>query len=216
MTGFQGFPVEGLDFYDDLETDNSRSFWAAHKQVYLDAVRTPMTSLMQLLEPEFGAAKVFRPHRDLRFSKDPTPYKTHQGGFVAHGRSSGWYVQVDAAGLKVAAGFYDAAGPAIGRYREAVDDERTGGELEAMVAALAADGYAIGGERLKTKPRGYDADHPRIDLLRHKSLHASRDYYDGPAWLHTPEAADRVRADWRTLTPLVDWVGTHVAPPVVE
>ncbi|CAN5897909.1 DUF2461 domain-containing protein [soil metagenome] len=213
---FTGFPVEGLDFYDDLEADNTKSFWTAHRQVYLDAVRAPMTALLAELEPEFGPGKVFRPYRDLRYSNDPTPYKTHQGGFVARSQTSGWYVELNAAGLRVGAGFYDAAGPVLARYREAVDDDRAGADLQRLVNRLRTDGFAIGGDRLKTRPRGYDADHPRIDLLRHRSLVASREFYDSPAWLHRAEAADRVRTEWRRLRRLVEWIDTHVVAPVAR
>ena len=80
---FDGFPEAALDFYDDLEIDNSKVFWEAHKDTYATAVRAPMTDLMAELADEFGAAKIFRPHRDVRFSKDKTPYKTHQGAFIA-------------------------------------------------------------------------------------------------------------------------------------
>ncbi len=206
---FTGFPVEGLDFYDDLEADNSRTFWAAHKQLYLDAVRTPMLALLGLLEPEFGPGKAFRPQRDLRYSKDPTPYKTHQGGFVARGPASGWYVQVDAGGVRVSAGCFHTEGAALASYREAVDRPSSGAALQRLVDRLATAGFEVDGDRLKTRPRGVDPDHPRIDLLRHRSLHAGRGY-GSPAWVQTAELADRVRADWRALTPLVEWFGAHV------
>ena len=106
---FPGFPVAALDFYDDLEMDNTKSFWAAHKEVYETSVKAPMTALVAALEPEFGKAKVFRPYRDVRFAKDKTPYKTHQGAFVPSGPSTGWYVQVGAPGVRVGVGFYEAA-----------------------------------------------------------------------------------------------------------
>jgi uncharacterized protein (DUF2461 family) len=70
MTAFEGFPVAALDFYDDLELDNTKSFWAAHKDVYETCVKAPMAALVAALEPEFGTAKVFRPYRDVRFDKD--------------------------------------------------------------------------------------------------------------------------------------------------
>lgn len=206
---FAGFPVEGLDFYDDLEADNTRTFWAAHKQLYLDAVRAPMVALLTELEAEFGPGKAFRPYRDLRYSNDPTPYKTHQGGFVPRGPSTGWYVQVDAAGVGVDAGLFHPDPPALARYRAAVDDARTGGELERVVARLVADGFEVGGDLLLTRPRGVRPDHPRIALLRHRSLVVSR-HYGSPAWVHTAELADRVRADWRLLAPLLEWVAVYV------
>lgn len=210
---FTGFPVAGLDFYDDLEADNTKTFWTAHRQVYLDAVRAPMTALLAELEPEFGPGKAFRPYRDLRYSHDPTPYKTHQGGFVARSQSSGWYVELNAAGLRVGAGFYDASGPVLASYRRAVDEARPGARLQALVDELTGAGFAIGGDRLKTRPRGFDPDHPRLELLRHRSLVASREHHDSPAWLHGPEAADRVRAEWRQLRGLVEWIGDHVVAP---
>lgn len=106
---FSGFPVSALDFYEDLEADNSKAFWAAHKAVYDDCVRGPMLALLGELEEEFGPGKVFRPYRDVRFSKDKIPYKTHQGGYVATGPGVGFYVEINAAGLRIAGGFYHAA-----------------------------------------------------------------------------------------------------------
>lgn len=203
--GFTGFPVAALDFYDDLEMDNTKSFWAEHKVVYESNVRAPMTALVAELEAEFGAAKVFRPYRDVRFAKDKTPYKTHQGAFVAVAPRTGWYVQVSAAGLRTSAGFYDADGPQLAAYRTAVDDVRRGTELEGILADLSGAGYEISGEQLKTAPRGYDRDHPRIGLLRHKQLFAGREIGFEPV-VHTPELLDMVRDDWRATRPLVEWL----------
>ena len=202
---FAGFPIAALDFYDDLELDNTKSFWEAHRQVYEQAVREPMTALVQELEPEFGSAKVFRPYRDVRFAKDKTPYKTHQGAFVASGPATGYYVQLSAAGVLVGSGFYEASGERLRAFREAVADDRAGPRLERLLRSLAGDGWEVGGERLKTTPRGYDAQHPRIELLRHKQLIVSRSYGFEPV-IHTSELAGRVRSDWRALRPLVAWL----------
>jgi Conserved hypothetical protein (DUF2461) len=94
--GFAGFPEAALDFYDDLEIDNTKAFWEAHREVYQTSVKAPMTALVTALEPEFGTAKVFRPFRDVRFAKDKTPYKTHQGAYVGVGPACGWYVEIAA------------------------------------------------------------------------------------------------------------------------
>src|SRR3954453_2567080 len=118
---FSGFPVAALDFYDDLEMDNTQTFWTAHKDAYDTAVKAPMAALVAALEPEFGAAKVFRPYRDVRFAKDKTPYKTHQGAFVDAGPSTGWYVQLSAAGVRVGVGFYEAGTTRLAAVREAID-----------------------------------------------------------------------------------------------
>ncbi len=67
---FDGFPIAALDFYEDLEDDNSKTFWQAHKHVYDESVRAPMEALLLELEKPFGPAKLFRPYRDVRFSKE--------------------------------------------------------------------------------------------------------------------------------------------------
>ena len=169
---FTGFPAAALDFYDDLEVDNTKAFWEKHKAVYDESVKAPMTALCAALEPEFGAAKIFRPYRDVRFAKDKTPYKTHQGAFVRVGEATGWYVEVSPRGVRTGAGFYEASGPRLAAFREAVAHDRFGPELEKILHDLEKQGFEIGGDRLKTTPRGYDADHPRIELLRHRSLTA--------------------------------------------
>ena len=122
---FTGFPVAALDFYDDLEMDNTKSFWEANKHVYKEAVEAPMKALAAALEPEFGSMKIFRPYRDVRFAKDKTPYKTHQGAFVAAGPRTGWYVEISARGTRVGAGFYEADGPTLAAIRDAMADQRT-------------------------------------------------------------------------------------------
>lgn len=208
MTGFRGIPEAALDFYDDLEMDNTRSFWAAHKEVYETAVRGPMTELAKALEDEFGTAKVFRPYRDVRFAKDKTPYKTHQGVFVPHGPSTGFYVQVSAPGVRVGVGFYEASGPRLVRIREAIADDRRGKELERILAELVGAGWTLDGDKLKTSPRGYDVGHPRIELLRHRSMTLGKLYGFEP-FIHTPELLDRVRDDWREAAPFVQWVADH-------
>ena len=202
---FEGFPVAALDFYDDLEMDNTKSFWAAHKEVYDVAVKRPMDALVAALEPDFGKAKVFRPYRDVRFARDKTPYKTHQGAFVPSGPSTGWYVQVGAPGVRVGVGFYEASPARLAAIRTAIAEERRGRQLARIIAKLRRDGWELGGDTLKTSPRGYDPGHPRIELLRHRSMTLGRSYGFEPV-IHTSELLDLVRADWRAATPFVRWV----------
>lgn len=210
---FDGFPAAALDFYDDLEMDNTRSFWTAHKHVYDEAVRAPMEALTKALEKEFGAAKIFRPYRDVRFAKDKTPYKTHQGAYVAVAPATGWYVEISAPGVRVGAGFYHSDAPTLARIRTAIDDDRTGPELDGLLRRLERKGFERGGDRLKTSPRGYDQDHPRIDLLRHRTLAMGRSYGFEPV-VHTAELLDLVRRDWRAMRPLVDWIAFRTGTPL--
>ncbi|WP_026875569.1 DUF2461 domain-containing protein [Jiangella gansuensis] len=203
---FAGIPVEALDFYEDLENDNTKSFWTAHKDTYERCVRDPMRALADELTTEFGDIRFFRPYRDVRFARDKTPYKTQQGVSIG-----GHYVHVSAAGLFVATGYYQMAADQVGRYRVAVDDERRGAALETVVAGVRSRGYVVGGDALKTRPRGYDAGHPRIELLRQKALVAWQDV-GAPEWLHTSSAAQRVAAAWRDMAPLKAWLDDHVGP----
>ncbi|MGN6333949.1 MAG: DUF2461 domain-containing protein [Motilibacteraceae bacterium] len=209
MSGL-GFPDAALDFYEGLEADCSRAYWEANKPVYQQAVREPMLALLAELEDEFGPAKVFRPHRDVRFSKDKTPYKTHQGAVVQLGDAVGLYVQVSAAGLYVGGGWWTALPGQLARFREVVAGP-AGATLEAALAPLAAGGFSVGGDRLATRPRGVDPEHPRLDLLRHRSLTVGRDH-GAPPWLATPEVADRVAADWCAVLPVVRWLADAAGP----
>jgi len=113
--------MAGFDFYEALAVDNSKTWWTAHKDTYDVAVKQPFVDLLAELEGEFGEGKVFRPYRDVRFSKEKTPYKDHQGAFVGVEDGMGWYVQVSASGLMVAGGWYSSAPKQLARYRDAVD-----------------------------------------------------------------------------------------------
>ncbi|WP_344857018.1 DUF2461 domain-containing protein [Planomonospora alba] len=206
---FSGFPDEAFMFYEGLEADNSKIYWTRHKARYEEAVRAPMAALGEELEAEFGPVHLFRPYRDVRFARDKSPYKTHQGAFAATGEATGYYVQLDAAGLYAGAGTYSVQGERLARYREAVDEEITGVPLARIVGEIRAAGHTIEGDRLKTRPRGFPEDHPRLELLRHRSLYAGRRFEPEP-WVHTPEVVERVRAVWRDLAPLVEWLTAHV------
>ncbi|GAB2689839.1 DUF2461 domain-containing protein [Nocardia thraciensis] len=209
MCTFAGFPVAGLDFYEDLEADNSKAFWNANKHVYEQAVKEPMAALVAELEADFGPAKIFRPYRDVRFSKDKTPYKNHQGAVVHTAQGAGWYVQIGAPGLFVAGGLYGGSPAQLARLRSTIDDEVRGVELEKILARVTKAGYTLGGEKLTTRPKGYPADHPRIDLLRHKTLVVSKEF-GAPDWLETPRAAKEIRKSWETMRPIVEWLGAVV------
>ena len=213
---FTGFPPRALAFYADLESDNSRAYWQEHRSTYESDVREPMLALLDALEDEFGEAKLFRPHRDVRFSADKSPYKTHQGALVGVGTSLGYYVQLSADGLRAGGGFRVTSTAQTARFRAAVDEPSTGLELERLLTALRGQGFEIVGEAVRTTPRGYPADHPRIETLRHKELMAVRDF-GAPPWLHTARALTRVRDTWRDVRPLLEWLGAHVgtseAPP---
>jgi uncharacterized protein (TIGR02453 family) len=207
---FEGIPDEAFAFYEGLRADNSKTYWTANRHVYDESVKAPIVALLGELEDEFGHGSVFRPYRDVRFSKDKSLYKDHQGAFVEVGDAVGYYLQVSADGLMVAGGWYDPQGPQVARYREVVDGP-AGAELARIVGVAEAAGLEVGGDRLKTRPRGVDPDHPRIELLRHRSVVARRQW-DPEPWVHTRKALDAVRDSWRSLEPLVGWLAASVGP----
>jgi uncharacterized protein (TIGR02453 family) len=203
---FTGIPIAALDFYEDLEADNTKSFWTAHKTVYDEQVKAPLDALGAALEPEFGAPKFFRPYRDVRFSKDKTPYKTHQGIWFAE---TARYLHLSAAGLFVAGGYWDTSSAQVDRLRRAVADNVSGAALERAVAAVTKAKFELGGNQLTRVPSGYDKDHPRAELLRYKSLTAHREL-GCPPWLSTSRAKSEIINQFRALGPLVSWLDTHV------
>lgn len=211
MTTFQGIPAGAFGFYEELQDHNTREWWQEHKDSYLSLVKEPLSSLLAQLEPRFGPAKLFRPNRDIRFSEDKSPYKTAQGAVASVQEGVGYYLQISADGLLVGGGCHSHTPAQLARYRNSVDASGTGESLRQIVDALAAAGFAVEGEKLKTVPRGYARDHPRAELLKHKSLSASV-HLGRPDWLATPGAVQEIGELWDALRPLVDWVSRHAAP----
>lgn len=203
---FRGWPPEAVDFFDGLEEDNSKSFWQAHIEVYEKSVKGPMLALLGELEPEFGPGKLFRPYRDVRFSKDKSPYKTNIAAEV--GQSG--YVSLSAAGLAAGGGMYMMAPDQLERYRGAVDAARSGAALESIAATVRDKGYACQvSDPLKTAPKGYPKDHPRLELLRGKGIIVWKEWAVA-GWLGTARAKTRVVDVLRTAAPLNEWLMQHV------
>ena len=202
---FSGWPAEALAFYAGLEDDNSKEYWASRKAVYQEKVLRPMEELLDELTPQFGAAKIFRPYRDIRFSHDKTPYKTHIGATLG----GTCYVQLSADGLSAGAGRWHLEPDELIRYRAGVAGP-DGAELSAIVTALESGGVEVHGHgTLKSAPRGYPADHPRIDLLRHKGLTTWRHWNPEP-WLATSAASAKVGDFLRSSVEFCDWLASHV------
>ena len=211
MGSFRGWPETALEFYRDLERENNRAFWLAHKDTYERDVKAPFEALSNLVAEEFGPLRVFRPNRDVRFSKDKSPYKTRCYAVTEGQGGEAYYVEISASGLVVAAGYWMMAIDQLDRYRRAVDEERTGTELARILADLAAQKLTNDGPGLKTAPRGYPRDHPRVELLRHKSVAVMR-RFPPAGWLGTAAAGDRIVEVWRAAGPMNGWLAEHVGP----
>jgi uncharacterized protein (TIGR02453 family) len=216
------FTPATLTFLRSLKRHNTREWFADNRDRYLRDVEAPMLQFIgdfaprlrqisraYVADPRRSGGSMFRIYRDTRFSADKSPYKTHQGGYVATGDGAGWYVQVSAEGLFVAGGIYQTAPDQLARLRAAVDDDHSGPELEKTLRSLRRKGFEVGGEQVRTRPRGVAADHPRLDLMRRKAITVGREHGE-PDWLATAETERRVRADWRAMRPLIDWIAAHL------
>ncbi|MEC5190016.1 MULTISPECIES: DUF2461 domain-containing protein [unclassified Arthrobacter] len=211
MTTFAGIPDDAFRFYADLEHNNNRDWWLEHKPVYDAAVKDPLTGLLAGLEPRFGPAKLFRPNRDVRFSLDKSPYKTAQGALTSVADGVGFYLQLSADGFLIGGGCHTQTPAQLARFRSAVDAPASGEALEAILKDIETAGFAVEGASLKTVPRGFDKDHPRSGLLKHKSLTAAVNV-GRPGWLAGPGAIEEVAHRWEELRPLVEWIGRYAAP----
>jgi uncharacterized protein (TIGR02453 family) len=204
---FRGWKVEALEFFEGLEADNTKTYWQANKHIYDTLVRPPMEELLAELEPRFGEGRIFRPYRDVRFSADKSPYKTSIAAMIGEG-----YVQLTADGLGAGSGMWEMAPDQLERYRWAVSDDRTGRRLEEIVASVRKAGFDVMGHgALRTAPKGYPKDHPRIGLLRYKGLVTWKEWPAG-AWLGTARAKDRVVGFLEASKPLTAWLRANVGP----
>jgi uncharacterized protein (TIGR02453 family) len=220
-TPFAGFGPDAFAWLAGLAEDNSKAYFAAHREVYDEAVRGALEAMLEELAAELGgSAKVFRQQRDTRFSADKSPYKTRTYGVLAErpGTSAALYLEVAAEGLFAGTGYHGLAADQLTRFREAVADDATGRELERAIAVARAAGLEVFGEALKTAPRGYPRDHPRVALLRHKMLVAGERLAPGTgAGISRGAALGHARATWSACERLNAWLDAHVgastAPP---
>jgi uncharacterized protein (TIGR02453 family) len=205
---FQGWPAEALEFYEGLEADNSKSYWTAHKAVYEEKVLTPMAELLEDLSAEFGESRIFRPYRDVRFSRDKSPYKISIDAVIGNG-----FVRLSADGLAAGSGMHEMTPDQLASYRRAVASDDTGPELERIISGIEQQQIAVvGRDPLKSAPRGYPADHPRIALLRYKGLITWKEWPAEP-WLATSAARDHVAGFLNASSPLRGWLRANVGGP---
>lgn len=204
-----GIPADAFDFFEELAADNTKTWWTANKERYESNVRGPVEALLAELADEFGPGKIFRPYRDVRFAKDKTPYKTNLGATTLAGDGSIYYFALSPDGMYLGGGYYRMAKDQIARYRAAVADEKTGAELVRLVTVATKAGFEVGGEQLKRVPPGFDREHPRGDLLRHKGLYLGIQHAPA-AWMGTKKAAERVATTWRKLNPTTAWLHRNV------
>lgn len=210
VSEFTGFPRAAITFLQDLEANNDRDWFKANRARYDEHLVAPALALGDALS-RFGPVKLFRPYNDARFHQRP-PLKEHIGIPFGMTGATGYYVELSLDGLLVAAGMYRTQPDQVSRLRAGVVDGRRGAALARAVAKARDGGLSPGEPDLKRVPRGFDADHARADLLRHRRLVLSRREPELPKWLHRPEAAERIAAWFDAATPTVKWLRDHVGP----
>jgi uncharacterized protein (TIGR02453 family) len=207
---FEGFNPDSIIFFQELGQNNNRDWWLANKSRYETNVRQPILDLIDAIGGEYGTVKTFRPNRDTRFSSNKDPYKD-QISFVAYGATgNACYLQLSEEGLFVAGGYWQPGKDQLERFRALVDDNRLFGDMEATIDALAESGFELSNEgALKTAPRGFDPNHPRINLLRLKTLAISKSI-PVQEWFFTKDALDRIRKEWDTVMTWNEWLASNV------
>lgn len=222
---FNGFPTAGLQFLRDIAANNNKAWFEANRHTYETSLLAPaqefvaaLGSRLQQLDPALvidtrtdGRGVLMRFYRDTRFSKDKSPYKTNIAGLFTDDQGKkaarpAFGFQMGADSMELMAGMFSFSPPQLAAYRAAVADDQAGGALLAALHALGQAGaYHLVGEHYKRVPTGYDADHPRADLLRYAGLYAHPPALDS-VYLTSPELVDACYAHLSTMAPIYHWL----------
>ena len=203
------WPPAALEFLRELEDNNDRDWFKANRHRYERDLLEPARQLAEKVS-HLGPPHFFRPYNDTRFRPGP-PLKEQVGLAIGYGGAGGHYVELSLDGLLVAAGLHMPAPDQVDRMRRAIDQPSTAKELERAIARAARAGLVLNEPDLVRAPRGYPADHPRLDLLRRRRLTVAK-LHDLRVWLHRPEAGRRIRAGLDSAAPFVEWLRKHVGP----
>ncbi len=221
---FEGFPVETFRYLTDLTLHNDKAWFDADRNRYESFYIAPAIAFIESLGPrmqselpgsiQFEArvnGSLFRINRDVRFSKDKTPYKNHIDMWFWQGERKGWespgyYMRLLPDVMILGAGMHQFSKQALEVFRRAVDEDDPGAQLVAMIDAVQQAGpYAIGGEARKTVPRGYDAAHPRARFLLHEGLHASLEQ-PIPSEAHDAGFVEYCLRHYKAMSPINVWL----------
>jgi len=226
MDEFQGFSKETLRFFKQLEKNNTRLWFEAHKHDYETHVKQPaaqfVTAMGKALEefvPAINAIpkvnqSLFRINRDTRFSHDKTPYKTNLGiwfweGMQKRMECSGFYFHMDTNSILFGAGLYMMPKPILKLYRDAVVDKKAGLTLKKMAARMKKNGLELKGRHYKRNPTGYDASHENADFLLFNGLHAGVEM-SIPEVFYSAELIQLAADHYRKMLPLHLWLHNSV------
>lgn len=213
--GFHRFPKDTLSFLRALAANNTRTWFADHKSEYESALKVPaerfcvaMNGSLERLTGRRHTAKIFRIHRDVRFSRDKTPYNAHLHiSFTPEVESDSlpaWMFGVDPIRLTLGVGIFAFEPTVLDTYRRRVQ-QIDGAELQKIIERLRSTGVRVGEPELKRVPAGFDADTAPGDLLQRKGITAWIDHAD-PETIATGTLIESCMGDFKRLKPLFDWL----------
>ena len=212
---FQGFPAATLRFLRGLKRNNDRDWFAANRATYDSAYKQPaaefadaITARLLSLTGQEHTSRLFRINRDLRFSKDKTPYHVHLHiAFTPQTSASNppmWFFGLDHATLTVGVGIFQFDKAQLAAYRERVAG-RAGTRLQNLLSAAQLDGTRVGDPELKRVPAPHPADHKHQELLRRKGLAVWSDFND-PRDASRPDIVATCMQRFEALNPIARWL----------
>ena len=225
--GFHGFTKATFKFFKDLEKRNTKEWFKENRKIYEKNVLEPaqefvmeMGERLKSISPKIVAIpktdkSIFRIYRDMRFSKDKTPYKTHLGIFFWEGPKKklgnpGYYLQLDKSSILIAGGLYSLPNDIVKTYRDVISDSKKGKEIAKILKKITKNpSYQLGGMHYKRVPRGYDSENPNVDLLLHNGLYI---YYEGPIpkEVYSRDFLDYSYGIFKDMLPLHNWLKDNI------
>ena len=221
---FAGFPKEMASFFRGLRRNNRREWFQPRKDVFDLHVKAPMIELVEALNREFAKfaphyitdpkRAIFRIYRDTRFSPDKTPYKTHIAArFGLRGGDqvavSGYYFSVSNEQIEIAGGIYHPAPDITLRVRTYIADHYE--ELRRILSnqTLRRRLGELQGDELSRVPKGFNPNHPAIDLIKKKDWILDVEL-DG-SLATTPRLQSEIADRFRLMTPLIEFLNRPLA-----
>ena len=220
--GFSGFPEDCTAFYRNLRENNNKAWFDKHRADFDSSVMAParrfvieMGALLREISPGIHAVpkinkSIFKIHRDTRFSRDKTPFKTNLAIWFWEGdrkrmECPGYYFHLEPDRLRLGVGMYMFTKSMLKVYRDSVVHPRYGAALLRALEEVERGGYFIGGRHYKKTPRGYDPDHPNAALLLFNGLHGGVE--SGiPGELYSERILDYCFKRYRDMHPLHQWL----------
>lgn len=222
MSQFKGFPKGIVNYFDQLSHNNNKEWFDENRSDYDNLVLEPakhfiveMGEKLKTIVPNIKAIpqvnkSLFRLNKDVRFSKDKTPYKTHLGIWFWEGEKKrmecpGFYFHLEPGKLMLGVGMHIFPKEIMTPYRESVVHDKYGKELKSAVDQVLKSGYLIGTKHYKRVPQGFDANHPNVDLLLHNGLTAMTES-DIPDVIFNEGIIDHCLNHYKAMSPIHKWL----------